>query len=207
MILQGKDIIIYNQSGSAVVALAKDGRITVETDTEEVASATQADFREYRTTRKTWKLTLNHLVTPQHLAGLLHVGNVVPISLRIDSSGSLPFDGFVEGVSVESISPILFPTSIWWDTSNEYFMAENSQGQYFCSWIDPVATRYMYPAEGALFRVDNSLYIYDDGILAALDAINGNAIVRRCDISAPVGGLAKGVLELQGSGTLAAATE
>lgn len=369
MILHGRDILFYSQDGKAVVAAAKDGRIRVETEIEEVASATNADAREFRPTRNSWELSLNHLVTPAHIQRLLTVGSIVPVTMRVRDTGSLPFNGFVQGVHVEQMSPILTPSAIWWDTELEAFVAESSQGvgseivvsvepgggtfyrygepttdnwcskfiatqiecvveagneerkfnlrtpestgiviasggtvvgeeitsrqrwnisvpegfrivsyrivavlrpgqpegtvflrpegetdfsiisaaettievdvdaqstyfetvdvsnppadrqvwfktfeivvqlppsKYYRSWLGPDSLAYIRPAEGALFNDAGRLYLYADGLLTAVDALGGRAIIRRMDISSPVGGLAKGSIELQGTGPLTA---
>lgn len=367
MILHGSDILFYSQNDNAVVAAAKDGRIRVETEIEEVASSTNAAAREFRPTRTSWELSLNHLVTPAHIQGLLTVGSVVPVTMRVRDTGSLPFNGFVQGVQVEQMSPILTPSAIWWDTELEAFVAESSQGasgdivvsvepgsgtfyrygapttdnwcskfiasriacvveaeneerkfnlrnpestgiviasggtvvgeevtsrqrwnisvpagftivsyriiavlrpgqpegtvflrpegetdfsiiaaaetiievdvyaqntyfetvdvsnpptdrqvwfktfeivvrlppsKYYRSWLGTDSQAYIHPAEGALFSIEGKLYQYGGGLLTAIDALEGLAIIRRMDISSPVGGLAKGNIELQGTGPL-----
>lgn len=63
MITHGRDILILNEDGTAVVAAARSCEIVTECELIEICTPRSRDNREFRTGRREWEISLNYLVT------------------------------------------------------------------------------------------------------------------------------------------------
>lgn len=90
MAVLGNNIIVY-MNGQAIAGTKSD-EIQVESDTIEVASATDQEWTHYISGRKSWSLTVGWLVLAnQDVRKMLLAGSVVTIKIKgrgeSDSSG------------------------------------------------------------------------------------------------------------------------
>lgn len=97
-VILGNNVFIYQVTGSnivRVIAGAKSCTVSLKCGTVEKASATQQDFEEHIAGRKSWDVTMNHLVTQDDninsTEGLLKVGNTY--TLRFVVPGGTVFSG------------------------------------------------------------------------------------------------------------------
>lgn len=207
MIIHGKDIYISTVTTTQlVVAAAKACTVNVEADTEEVASATNSKYREFRAGRKAWSVSIAHFVTLERWRDLLRTGNSIYVQLNVRSKDALPFAGYVNDVTVQQLSPMLENPTIYYDGENDYFVAKSDQDLYYRSWVSPNSQRYINPSYGDWFSYNGDNYYWDGAMLNKVAKIGGNAIIKKCSLSAAVNGLAQGSIELQGNGPLTDST-
>lgn len=92
----------------------------------------------------------------------------------------LPFNGFVENVTIEQISPIMVPDVIYYDTENKLFVAAKlslDEQKYYNSWndssaIEPKASKYMYPSANTGFVYNSKTYrATSDGLVESIDTL------------------------------------
>lgn len=62
-VILGKNVKIYNSSGTALIAAAKSCTVTMNADTFEVASETSSTDKEFIPGRSSWTVELTHLLT------------------------------------------------------------------------------------------------------------------------------------------------
>ncbi len=84
-IIHGKNVKIYNSSGTVLSADAKSCIITKTGDTEEVASTSSGTAREFIPGRTTWSVDLTHLVTTNQ-GGIPLVGTSYTIRYMVGST-------------------------------------------------------------------------------------------------------------------------
>ena len=62
-VILGRNVKIYNSSGTALIAAAKSCTVNMDADTFEVASETSSTDKEFIPGRSSWTVELNHLLT------------------------------------------------------------------------------------------------------------------------------------------------
>lgn len=62
-IIHGRNVKIYNSSGTALIGAAKSCIVNMDADNFEVASETSATDKEYIPGRSSWTVELSHLLT------------------------------------------------------------------------------------------------------------------------------------------------
>lgn len=94
----------------------------------------------------------------------------------------LPFNGFVDGVTIETFSPIMIPDNIYFDRVNKVFVAtqlvfSQQEVKYYQSWNDsasgePKAGEYMAPSPTTGFVYEGQIYTYssEDGLTESSEA-------------------------------------
>ncbi len=95
-VILGNNVFVYQGTGTgSVIAGAKSCTVSLKCGTVEKASATQQDFEEHIAGRKSWDVSMNHLVTQgsgiNSTEGLLKVGNTY--TLRMVVPGGTVFSG------------------------------------------------------------------------------------------------------------------
>lgn len=84
-IIHGRNVNIYNSSGTVLLAAAKSCTINVTGDTEEIASPNSGTAREYLPGRTTWTVSLSHLVTTNE-GGIPLVGTSYTIKYKVGNT-------------------------------------------------------------------------------------------------------------------------
>jgi len=84
-IIHGKNVKIYNASGTNLIAAAKSCVITKSGDTEEIASTSSGTAREFLPARTTWSVDLSHLVTTNK-GGIPLVGTSYTIKYMVGTT-------------------------------------------------------------------------------------------------------------------------
>lgn len=84
-IIHGRNVKIYNSSGTALIAAAKSCTINMSGDIEEVASTSSGTAREFIPGRTTWSVDLTHLVTTNQ-GGIPLVGTSYTIRYMVGST-------------------------------------------------------------------------------------------------------------------------
>lgn len=193
MVLLGKDILILNGSGRAVMWAAKSCNINVQAETIEVSSPSSGSWRQFIVGRKEWSVDISHLVTA--IANVLPmVGDTLTIHMKVDPDVAIPFDGFVNNVTIVEQS-IIDPAKIYWDTTRKRFVAYKSL-KYYSNW----PTRNEYAGNGCYNYNDEVYTIYNGDLV--INRMTGSAIVTNAKLTASVGNLAQGSLQLKGNGPL-----
>ena len=197
MTIHGKDILILNATGTALIGATKSCEIDVEVDTEEVSSPLTGTWKTYRIKRKGWSTTISHLVTT--LKGtLLTVDNTVTLKATVSDNSGLPFDGFVNNPTVQQSGLTREPAYVYWDTTRLKFLAYY-ESNYYDSWSqDP---GYQSPTDYMHYHYNNTSYVWHNNALSK-DILTGTAIVRQGRITGSVGSIAQGRVRLLGTGPL-----
>ena len=205
MILHGKDIVILNSSGTALIGAAKSCEVDVDVDTEEVSSPDTGAWKVYKTMRKGWSTTISHLVT--ELKGtILSVGDTVTLRLTVARGAGLPFDGMADNVTLQTSGYAGRPDAVYWDTTRKIFVGRvgTISPKYYSTWS--IDDGYCNPLNGARYYNSATSYVwYSDNTLTP-DVLTGTAIVRQGRITGSVGSLAQGSVRLLGTGPLAEPT-
>lgn len=203
MILQGKDILVLKSDGTAVIGAAKSCQVEVTTETIEVSSPATGAWRTFITGRMGWSVSISHLVRSTDFpANLLGVGNQVQLRVTIGVTLGLPFDGFVDNVTVNQEQSLTrTPTAILWHQTLNKFVAEYNE-QYYASWYN--GSEYMNPNTDDMFHVTSTgrVYVYSASTLTAIGMFTGTGIITRSNISASVGTLATGSIKILGTGAI-----
>lgn len=84
-IIHGRNVKIYNNSGTALLAAAKSCIVNKQCNTEEVASANSGTAREFIPGRTSWTVDLSHLVTTNK-GGIPLVGTSYVIKYMVGST-------------------------------------------------------------------------------------------------------------------------
>ena len=201
--IHGRHLIV--SVGGIAVGAAKSCTIDAQAEMIETASASQGNYREYRSGRSEWSVNITHLVTPTNATNVLHTGVQVALSwIPLLPGKTLPFDGFVDGVTIEPIGlpPGVELAGIYYDSDGEYFVALYNN-KYYRYWAD--GQDYMTPSDSTNFDDGaDQIWYWNGTTLVANQRIGGNALVQRVRLSATVGMLAQGQVQFQGSGELAA---
>ncbi len=202
--IKGKDIVIIDSNGGAVVAAAKSCEINVQTDTLETASPTSGVWKKYIPGRKGWSVNISHLVLGL-VRNIQMVGTELTIKLSINASNALPFNGFVDNVTLAQGSYTGTPQSIYWDKTRKIFVGYVSPSAgvtlYFASWTG--STEYSSPSPFSVFKYNGISYTWYNGDITK-ERLSGSVIVTSWHPVATVGNLANGQFSFLGNGPLEA---
>lgn len=200
MIVHGRDLIIM-QNGVAIAA-AKSCSINVECDTIPVSSPSDGQWEHSIPGRKSWSISVSTLVT-RLVNAVAKVGTTVTLRVKIGGGAGLPFNGFVDDVTIETQGLGVRPDAIVWDTTNCMFLAKRGlfNPKYYITWSDGDA--YMHPSDGDFFSYLGQTYLWEsDGLTN--EALQGSAIVTAWKATGSVGNLAQGSFSFKGTGGLVA---
>ena len=204
MILNGEHVII--KADGVAIAAAKSCTINITVDTDEVANPSNGKWKKFIMGRMGWQVTLGHLVTTL-LNNIQMVGKSVTLEMGVTGAG-LPFDGFVDNVSVEQQSLPSPAQAIYWDKTNKRFVAMFQSSplvvpKYYMNWIN--GDRYITPSSYDLFLYDNATYLWLNSDLSA-EKLTGSAIVTTWNGTFTKANLAQGSFEFLGDGALTPAS-
>ena len=202
----GKDIVILNSSGTAVVAAAKSCEIDVQADMIEVASPTTGVWKQHIAGHKSWSLTINHLVLSMART-IPNVGTSLNVKLAIDASNGLKFSGFVDNPNTATQYSSERIRRYWWDITRKQFLAEGMGStvlnpRYFTTWT-PTDDGYQSPADYAAFTYNHNTYTWLNNDLVK-ESLSGSVIVQTAKVTATVGNLAQGSFVFIGNSALTA---
>lgn len=203
MILHGKNIVILNSTGTAVVAAAKSCEINISADTAEVSSTTSGAWHHYKKMRKAWNVLISHLLLSlAHNAAMVGESLIIKLSVKTDAGKA--FAGFVDNPTVQSQSLVGAPARFWWDTTRNRFLGESAAStvlnrKYYINWGDD--SGFLNPSAYDLFTYNGVAYTFLDNTLTA-EQLTGTAIVQSWKATATKGNLATGTFVFQGSGPL-----
>lgn len=201
--IKGKDIIIRNSNGTAVIAAAKSCEINVQADVIETASATSGTWKQNRAGRLSWSVSINHLfMSLARFAPM--VGTSLTIKLSINGSNGLPFDGFISNPGVEQVGLSGKPDKIYWDTNRNQFIGlklapMHLNDKYYLTWSQDDG--YLTPSALAAFNYNGQTYTWLSNTLVK-ERLSGNVIVTNWRAVGTVGNLANGTFTFLGNGSL-----
>ena len=90
--MNGNNILIF--LGSTAIAGTKSHEIQVDSETIEISSPSNGDWRQHIVGRKSWSITVNFLVSAVgDLAKLLNVGNSYTVTIKDRSNNSYNVSG------------------------------------------------------------------------------------------------------------------
>ena len=201
--IKGKDIIILNSNGTAVIAAAKSCEINVQSDVIETASATSGTWKQNRAGRLSWSVSINHLVMSLARFAPM-VGTALTIKLAVSDRDGLPFDGFLNNQAVEQIGLSGKPDKIFWDTSRNQFIglkraALAVNDKYYLTWSHDDG--YLTPSAFTVFTYSSTSYTWLGNALTK-ERLSGNVIVTNWRAVGTVGNLANGTFTFLGNGPL-----
>lgn len=202
MILHGEDIII--KAGGVAIAAAKSCDINITTDTEEIANSGSGKWKQFMIGRSSWQVVVSQLVTTLR-SNIQLVGTQITLEMSVKGDVGLPFDGFVDNVTIEQSSYAGTPDAIYWDKTAKKFLAKvgTLNPKYYQSWSNGAA--YISPSDYDCYSYNNDTYIYMNSNLN-VDKLSGNAIVTTWKCTATRGNLAQGSFEFLGNGALTPAS-
>ena len=203
MYILGKKLIV--KAGGTAIAAAKSCEISITTKQIDIASPTSGEWDASILGRKSWKVRTNHLLTSLVKTSQM-AGTTVSLSIEIAGGVGLPFDGFVDNVTVQQTALTRIPESIVWDKTRKKFLGATTSIQpteYYDTWEGGEA--YTSPSAYQLFSCQDSTYIWLSNTLSA-EKLTGNAHVITWKGSGSVGNIATGSFEFRGTGPLTPAS-
>ena len=203
MILQGRNLII--KADGTAIAAARSCDITITTDEIETSSPSDGQWRHSILGRKSWKVNTSHLV-PSMVKQAELAGTTVALSVELDGVG-LPFNGFVDGVTIETIGTTSTSNEIYWDKATKQFVAAIGSvfnKKYYSSWMN--GDDYIFLDDYDHFTYNDLSYVWVDGELSA-EKLTGNAHVLTWKTAATIGNLMQGSFEFKGTGPLTPASQ
>lgn len=202
MKLHGEDIII--KAGGVAIAAAKSCDINITTDTDEIANSSSGKWKQFMIGRSSWQVVVSQLVTTL-LGNIQMAGIQTTLEMSVKGNVGLPFDGFVNGQTIEQQSYAGTPDAIYWDKTAKKFLAKVGiiNPKYYQNWLDGDA--YISPIDYNFYSYNNDTYVYLNSNLNA-DKLSGNAIVITWKCTATRGNLAQGSFEFLGNGALTPAS-
>jgi hypothetical protein len=132
------------------------------------------------------------------------VGTQVMLRMQVSGKIGLPFNGFVDSVTVETGSISYYDDIVWSRTRHSflaYYTDDDFQDHYFESW--PGALSYNYQNNGKFFYIfrQNKVYRVNNNDLV-MQALTGSAIVKEWRVTGTLGNLAQGSFQFHGKGAL-----
>ena len=202
MILHGEDIII--KAGGVAIAAAKSCDINVTTDTDEIANSSSGKWKQFMIGRSSWQVVASQLVTTL-LGNIQMAGIQTTLEMSVKGNVGLPFDGFVNGETIEQQSYAHTPDAIYWDKTAKKFLGKvgTINPKYYQNWLDGDA--YISPIDYNFYSYNSDTYVYLNSNLNA-DKLSGNAIVTTWKCTATRSNLAQGSFEFLGNGALTPAS-
>ena len=201
MILHGDNVII--KADGVAIAAAKSCTINITVDTDEVANPSNGKWKKFIMGRMGWQVTVGHLVTTL-LNNIQMVGKSVTLEMGVTGAG-LPFDGFVNGETIEQSSFVGTPDAIYWDKTAKKFLGKvgTINTKYYLNWS--TGSAYITPSPYDLFLCDNATYLWLNSDLSA-EKLTGSAIVTTWNGTFTKANLAQGSFEFLGDGALTPAS-
>lgn len=86
-IIHGRDLLVLNSSGTAIVAGSTSCDIGKTCDTIEVSGPSSGSDKEYVAGRKGWTVTVNYLVTTD-VSSLGRVGDTVTLRVKVRNANT-----------------------------------------------------------------------------------------------------------------------
>lgn len=205
MILHGENVIL--KADGVAIAAAKSCELTINVDTDEIASSADGKWKQFMVGRMSWKTSASQLVTTV-IRNTEMVGKEVSIDLNVSGEVGLPFDGFVDNVTIEQQSLAVPPSFIYWDKTRKKFIAAQQSSpllpvNYYINWLG--GSRYIIPSDYDVFTANGNSYIYLNSNLNA-DRLTGNAIITKWNGKFTKMSLAQGSFEFLGNGALTPAS-
>lgn len=204
MILHGENVIL--KADGVAIAAAKSCEVTINVDTDEIASSADGKWKQFMVGRMSWKASAIQLVTTV-IRNTEMVGKEVAIDLNVSGEVGLPFDDFVDNVTIEQQSLAIAPDAIYWDKTRKKFLAAKIQAlqptKYYVNWLG--GSRYIIPSDYDVFTANGNSYIYMNSNLNA-DRLTGNAIITKWNGKFTKMSLAQGSFEFLGNGALTPAS-
>lgn len=203
MILKGKQLII-KVNGSAIAA-ARSCSINVQTDEIETATMSGGPWRTFLLSRKSWSISTNHLVLSiARNAALQGTGASLEVGLQ---DVGIPFNGFVNNVTIQSGGYQGTPSLIFWDKTLKKFVGYITPTAgvtlYFDSWTN--SAPYTSPNAYDAFVYNNTTYTWLSSTLVA-EKLTGNANIITWRVDGAISTLCQGGFEFHGNGPLTPST-
>lgn len=222
-LLHGRNLIV--KADGEVLALSKSCTISVSSSIIPVSGPNTGDWEENIAGRKKWSVQTSHLMYNRGVSKPMDtmdmVGQTVELSMDMIYENTVPFRGFVEGVTIQSGSTVINPDNDWiyYDTVNHCFVIDNING-YYKEWTysDGSVNRFAFSRinnntfyenigtgdiVGEYYKADNKNSSTQTYTLTRRDTIRqGNAIVSQWKGTFTVGNLAQGSFDFNGSGPL-----
>ena len=200
----GNDLII--SVGGVAIAASKTCKVSVQANTNKVASPSNGQWEFSQAGRKAWIASTDHIVTSLSRAAI-QVGTTVDIQVALRGSQAKTFQGFVNNVSIYPQPMSGTPTSIYWDKTLNKFVGYITPAPgttiYFDSWTNSEA--YTSPSAYDTFKCDGVVYSWLDGDLMS-EKLTGRAIVKTWDVQGSRGNIMMGSFSFKGTGPLAPAS-
>ena len=205
----GNDLII--SVGGVAIAASKTCKVSVQANTNKVASPSNGQWEFSQAGRKAWIASTDHIVTSLSRA-TIQVGTTVDIQVALRGSQAKTFQGFVNDVTISSStfsgSPSLV-RGIFWDKTNKKFLLKVvliGVGElYYAAWTVTDSTPYTSPSAYDTFKCDGVVYSWLDGDLMS-EKLTGRAIVKTWDVQGSRGNIMMGSFSFKGTGPLAPAS-
>ena len=202
MILKGKQLII-KVNGNAIAA-ARSCSINVQADEIETATTSGGAWRTFLLSRKSWSISTNHLVLSIARNAVL-LGTGVSLEVGLQDVG-IPFNGFVNNVSIYPQPLSETPTNIYWDKTRKKFVGSivsSGATLYFDSWTN--SGRYTSPSAYDAFVYNNTTYTWLSSELVT-EKLTGNANIVTWRVDGAISTLCQGSFEFHGNGPLTPAS-
>lgn len=203
----GNDLII--SVGGVAIAASKTCKVSVQANTNKVASPSNGQWEYSQAGRKAWIASTDHIVTSLSRAAV-QVGTTVDIQVALRGSQAKEFQGFVDYAPITPgtyTGPYIFIKGILWNKTNKCFIieVENLSGMiaYYTLWTD--STPYTSPSAYDTFKCDGVVYSWLDGDLMS-EKLTGRAIVKTWDVQGSRGNIMMGSFSFKGTGPLAPAS-
>ena len=222
-LLHGRNLIV--KADGEVLGLSKSCTISVSSSIIPVSGPNTGDWEENIAGRKKWSVQTSHLMYNRGVTKpadtMDMVGQTVELSMDMIYENTVPFRGFVEGVTIQSGSTVINPDNDWiyYDTVNHCFVIDNING-YYKEWTysDGSVNRFDFnrinnntfyenigtgDIVGEYYKADNKNSSTQTYTLTRRDTIRqGNAIVSQWKGTFTIGNLAQGSFDFTGSGPL-----
>lgn len=222
-LLHGRNLII--KANGEVLGLSKSCTISVSSSTIPVSSPNSGQWEENIAGRKKWSVQTSHLMYNRGVTKPMDtmdmVGQTVELSVDMMYENTVPFRGFVDGVTIQSGSTVINPNNDWiyYDTVNLCFVIDTING-YYKEWTysDGRINRFAFnnvndnvlyenigtgDIKGEYYKADNKNKLTQTYTLTRRDTIRkGNAIVIQWKGTFTVLNLSQGSFEFTGSGPL-----
>lgn len=205
MILHGRNLII--KADGVAIAAARSCDITIATDEIETASPSDGQWKTSVLGRKSWKVNTSHLVTSMVKQAEM-AGTTVSLSVQLRDDIGMPFNGFVDNVTIQ---PGSFNADLqyrYWDKTHKKFvgLVVAQPVKYYALWEN--SEPYSNPKDYDMFHeVTDELgaFVWINGNLSS-EKLTGNAHVMTWKGAAIIQNLMQGSFELKGTGPLTPAS-
>lgn len=205
----GNDLII--SVGGVAVAASKTCKVSVQANTNKVASPSDGQWEYSQAGRKAWTASTDHIVTSLSRAAI-QVGTTVDIQVALRGSQAKGFAGFVNNVTITSITYdglLSLVRGIFWDKTAKKFLLKVvptiGREFYYDAWTVTDSTPYTSPSAYDTFKCNGVVYSWLDGDLMS-EKLTGRAIVKSWDVQGSRGNIMMGSFSFKGTGPLTPAS-